>query len=824
MKNALIIIYAVTLLTSLFTSQAWASGSQELDLIKLPKYQTPVPYAGIRNWHVTQNLGPTGARGWVYGHRTHTRDSREILIKSVEPGSPADGILQPYDIIIGAAVPPDTPSTEWQSAPAVKPFDSDARLSLARAITWAESNQGKGELKLLRHRDGISETVVIKLPALGDYSKTAPFHCPKSDRIVEEAVDFLAERMPVEGFSKGVPQPMAAALLLASGNDVYLDHVRRSAYQMSINNSINDAGHETWRWGNTNLFLCEYYLATGDRRVLPTIEQYCKVLAEGQCNPGTWGHRAVPDFIPPGYGSVNATGVVCFLSMILGWQTGIEIDEQAIEHSINFYGSYAGRGGIPYGDHPPYNDPTCNGKNGMAAVAFHQLGADPAAQWFARMACSANLASFESGHSGNYFNQTWTPLAASLTGRENYANFWARFNSFRDLARRWDGSFMTQPQPDKREGDLGSGNYVKSGPMWSTGGLALSYLADTRRLAILGRTDSVFAANAPEELKDAINLYDEKKFNECREMAEAIAEKAPSERVLRLAKQLSDAARRNLNSIELTCESMKEALAAGDLYKLKWQLLGIESIMDIDDPRLEDFRDALEGSDAEEVMDQGKKYYDAVAGAQWSGLKGFEIITRHAQVDRRKRGALEKLAEEGEGPYDKMAEAYLQAYPKVVLIPDSFLIPPPSKGNESKPDNAVECWRYLSGNEDSDEKWKEVFFNDRRWKEVSLPSKEIASTDPGRLRAVFEVSDPEAIKSLSLEFDTSTPFKGYLNGKLILNETGGNNWKRRVTLLLKPVTRELLKKGDNCLAVEAAGFGADFTLVLKANRQDNQQN
>ena len=23
-----------------------------------------------------------------------------------------------------------------------------------------------------------------------------------------------------------------------------------------------------------------------------------RVLADGQCNPGTWGHRAVPDFIP----------------------------------------------------------------------------------------------------------------------------------------------------------------------------------------------------------------------------------------------------------------------------------------------------------------------------------------------------------------------------------------------------------------------------------------------------------------------------------------------------------------------------------------------
>ena len=324
------------LASSCFSTGTFAA-SQEIELSKLPKYQAPVPYAGLRNWHLTQNLGPTGARGWVYGDKGHSRESREILIKSVEPGSPADGVLQIFDLIVGAAVPPDTPSTEWEAAPVLKPFDADARLSLARAITWAEGSEGEGRLRLLRNRNGHVEPVVIQLPVMGDYSPTAPFDCPKSVRIVEGAADFLAENMPVEGFSKGVPDPLSAAFLLASGDDRYLDHVRRSAYQMSINNDIDEAGHETWRWGHTNTFLAEYYLATGDERVLPTIEEYCNVLADGQANPGTWGHRAVPDFIPPGYGSVNSTGVVCFLSIVLGNQCGIEFNKEAILNSINFY-------------------------------------------------------------------------------------------------------------------------------------------------------------------------------------------------------------------------------------------------------------------------------------------------------------------------------------------------------------------------------------------------------------------------------------------------------------------------------------------------------
>ena len=57
------------------------------------------------------------------------------MIKSIEPGSPADGILQPYDIIVGAAAPPKTPASTWKSAPELKPFDSDARLAFSRALT-----------------------------------------------------------------------------------------------------------------------------------------------------------------------------------------------------------------------------------------------------------------------------------------------------------------------------------------------------------------------------------------------------------------------------------------------------------------------------------------------------------------------------------------------------------------------------------------------------------------------------------------------------------------------------------------------------------------
>jgi hypothetical protein len=62
------------------------------------------------NRKLTYNLGATGLRGWIYTKpatyldsvqgRTTTA-SRQILVTHVGAGSPADGVMQPDDVILG---------------------------------------------------------------------------------------------------------------------------------------------------------------------------------------------------------------------------------------------------------------------------------------------------------------------------------------------------------------------------------------------------------------------------------------------------------------------------------------------------------------------------------------------------------------------------------------------------------------------------------------------------------------------------------------------------------------------------------------------------
>ena len=127
------------------------------------------------------NLGPTGLRGWIYlKPATHfdglqgrtTAPSRQILVTHVGAKSPAEGVMQVDDVILGVGG---------------KLFTDDARRSIAAAIQEAEKESNKGVLWLTVWRAGKAQEVQLKLRVMGTYSATAPFNCPKSQMIFDDA-------------------------------------------------------------------------------------------------------------------------------------------------------------------------------------------------------------------------------------------------------------------------------------------------------------------------------------------------------------------------------------------------------------------------------------------------------------------------------------------------------------------------------------------------------------------------------------------------------------------------------------------------------------
>jgi len=458
--------YVVAFVAALLSSGAQALSAED------PDEQTKDTLAAGDK---TYSLGPTGALGGMNVKGGMTAESREIVVTAAEKGSPAAGVLEVGDRIRGVFG---------------KPFTEDARKSFGRAIGEAETEKCQGILPLIVQRKGKTLNIDLKLQVMGAYSDTSPYDCPKAKKILEQGCALIAKDLKRENRLS-----IKELALMASGKPEYLEMVRKSAREMAAGTPDVEAlwkdsshgGMRTWHHGYNNLFLCEYYLATGDKTVLPAIRSYTTTIARGQGLFGTWGHGYVPPNaagqlhgpVPP-YGPVNATGLPCFISLVLAEKCGIEDPElkPAIARSNKFFGYYVGKGYIPYGEHRPGIGHDDNGKTSMAAMAFALQGKRAETQFFSKMV-TASYESREWGHTGNGFSYIWGPPAANCGGPKAVAAFMKELRWYYDLARRWDGTFV----------NIGTGGGVSSSyhDINPTASYMLAYALPLKRLYITGR-------------------------------------------------------------------------------------------------------------------------------------------------------------------------------------------------------------------------------------------------------------------------------------------------------------------------------------------------
>ncbi|QDU19805.1 DUF6288 domain-containing protein [Urbifossiella limnaea] len=440
---------------------------------------------------LTYNLGATGLRGWIYTKPANffesqqgrtTTASRQILVTHVGANSPADGVVNLDDVILGANG---------------KPFADDARKSLALAIQDAEGGARDGRLGLTVWRGGKAEEVQLKLRVFGRYGETAPYDCAKSRRIFDEACAVLA-REPLKDDIWGAVNGLA---LLATGDPDYLPRVRELARKMApptLRLQLRD-GMVIWDWGYRTVFLCEYYLLTRDPEVFPAIREYTITLAKGQSLYGTYGHgvsRLTADgklhgSIPP-YGPVNAAGLVANLAIVLGKRCGVEHPEidPAVERASRFFGYFVDKGAVPYGEHMPWPNHDNNGKNAMAALLFALQGTRTRETHYYAKMVTASFRNREYGHTGQGFSYLWGALGAGAGGPDAAAAFFRESSWHFDLVRRSDGSFTydggEQYGPGKTDDNTyyGKSGYYGLSP---TASYVLTYALPLKKLLVTGR-------------------------------------------------------------------------------------------------------------------------------------------------------------------------------------------------------------------------------------------------------------------------------------------------------------------------------------------------
>lgn len=385
-----------------------------------------------------------------------------MRISHIEEGSPAaaTGRLKAGQII--------------ESINGQKLADIDPRIQLGRILAEAEATDGLLKFAV----KGEAESVVVKVPVLGAYSKTWPLNCPKSNRIVRQAADYLSSPGATEGLGG-----IGMLFLLSTGEDKDLKVVRKWARTSS-------AHRYPWYIGYGGIGLCEYYLRTGDDEVLPTIQKLVDNAVQGQYLDAWMGRGGVsPTY---GNGHLNAAGTLVVGFYLLAKECGVDVPEHALQDSLVHFYRYAGRGGNPYGDNRTEAGFVDNGKNGLLAFAMAAAAAltpDGEKSVYAAARDSSAMQSFYTtsfmlhGHTGGGIGEIWRSAAMGfLHGKrpKQYREFMDNRQWHYDLSRRFDGSF----------GILGGAGYDKE--LWGVA-YPLAYTIPRKTLRITGAPPAKFS-------------------------------------------------------------------------------------------------------------------------------------------------------------------------------------------------------------------------------------------------------------------------------------------------------------------------------------------
>lgn len=429
-----------------------------------------------RDW----TLGPIGVNGWGYSEAVGdggSNKARQLLITLVDEDGPAVGKLEIGDVIIG------TNGRE---------FTWDARRALAAAINEAEKEENKGALKLYVWRTGEKLAVDIALPVLGTHSDTAPFNCSKTEKIIDNAVKYMKEHEEelLKPSDKGWLCYINALGLMSTGREDVMPMVRKLAHASLLKpgEKLSVEKHVSmmcWWWSYKLLFLSEYHLLTGDKKVLPTIHELATAVAMGQSGAGTWGHtyaaKENTGYLHGhlgGYGAINQQGLTLMVALPLAKKCGAQHKEvlDAIERGNKFFRYFIGKGTIPYGDHGPapwYDD---NGKSGSAAVYFDLMGNRQGTEFFSEMILPSTPSGRENGHTGHFWSHLWGGLGAARGGDKALQVFMKEMNPIFTLERQHNGRFAFQ-------GNIGQkGDKGKPKAKWDCTGARLLQLCIPRRV------------------------------------------------------------------------------------------------------------------------------------------------------------------------------------------------------------------------------------------------------------------------------------------------------------------------------------------------------
>jgi hypothetical protein len=486
------------------------------------------PDAQVPGWYI--NLGITGARAKI------PDDQPKVLeVMYVFEGTPAAAGLKVGDKIIGANGRRFAEAHKFGYG--VSKFGYEGpMMDFGNALEASAGKVLKGKLVIEVVRAGQSKRVDLKLPTkYGQYSKTYPYDCPKTDRILQELYAYLIRKQRDNGLWSGRPHinAFAALALMGGGRREYMPAVKKAVQAMarSTTNQTSFGGLSSWKYGMYGATLGEYYLLTGEKWVPRELQEINEWLFKAQAPNGGWGHR--PHNVVGegnGYGAICVITMQCKMAWSLMQRCKLTVDPKRFEAAHAFVVKGTNKFGyVWYKDGGAGNSRYADmGRTGAAALA-HYLSPSGGKVYhdYAKLAAQCigdHPKTFPDTHGSPLLGMAWTALGAAVDPP-----------SFRKLMdhNRWslslahcpDGTFYYQPNRDNNAQD-----YSSAPRLAATAATALILSIKNRKLQMTGAKLSgseVIAATVEAITKaEKARKYD-KAWQACRRLGQMVYDGTP---------------------------------------------------------------------------------------------------------------------------------------------------------------------------------------------------------------------------------------------------------------------------------------------------------
>jgi hypothetical protein len=429
------------------------------------------------------NLGPTGARAIL--------KESTFVVKYVFPNSPAAEKLNIDDEITGVNGKPFSKHT-FGKCYGMAPGSSyeGPIMDMGNAIEDSEGKDGILTLDLLR--GGKPTQVAITLESLGRFSDTFPMNCAKSQKIADRAMAYLLQH-PEQRCGIVHEKGLLGLAMLAQGKT-------KEAETLAM--AWNEPPGETeWTWypSYQAIFLSEYYMQTGDNRVIPTIEEDCRRLYKSQVlDPSLYkyamhsGKPQAKNFLLggnghgatcKGYGVMTISTLMAMLTWELAEDCGVKIDTYHRDIAFDCIHENTNKTGF-MGYRHATDAYTPVGRQGLNLIVHHLAQRPDLGDYVSRVTGNMVLSKtrLNDGHGDNALAWGWALLGIQLSGNTAAIREFLDYNkAFINMLRTHDGAFVIQPGRN-----LAEKAYYMSPRIHPTAAMVLALGTDKPQLRIQG--------------------------------------------------------------------------------------------------------------------------------------------------------------------------------------------------------------------------------------------------------------------------------------------------------------------------------------------------